>query len=112
MLIDGKESTRADYMLDKLVREKERKGKKWLNSRKSMRFAGNRKFMCQLHRGESKFPKTCEMTIFERSKKNREYSRDYIKRMDSIKGGHLWEWRWVDAKEVHKQRMSEVYGRN
>jgi hypothetical protein len=86
------------------IKEKRRK-KRYIRKRWFMR---NIKFNCQLHRGDSKFPRTEEMTCVEMGEENKKLVQSYIKAMSEKKEARLWQWKIIDVESFKKAKEDYI----
>ena len=112
LLGDGKDATRTEYFLIKAEKEEQKKKMRRLAFFRSKTFAREEAFECQLYRSEEKFPRTQVMTTFEKSKKNKDFVQQYLRRTKNGEKSVLWRWEWCDRAAYVKARRSKVYGIN
>lgn len=98
-----KSERRLAKVEDVIARRQERKNFSKAKHLSGKSFCAKAVFECQLFLGDSKFPRTKSMTIFERSSANKLFEDKFSKSFD-VNGDttkRLSQWRFKDGRSVH-----------
>lgn len=105
--VEGKQTRKMECQNDwenKDSMRKKRRKDRWFRKKWFMQHI---KFNCQLYRGDSKFPRTQELTCSEMGQNNQKFVKSFIRAMDREKKQPLWVWKIIDI-ETFKSRKRKI----